>query len=137
MTQDESLLPEFIPASLAEEGVVYSFAMAQLRPRNIAWKKDAAIRIIAMLADHGYAILGGDVLEPLGEQLAYSGEYWDLPDEDVVLWEEYVGYTKERSIAFITDVAGRKGEHLLYTLFFVDERRYKRQLRDFGSVKYR
>ena len=72
-----------------------------------------------------------------GDQLDYSGDYWDLPDEDMVLWEEYVEHTKERSIAFIEDMARSKGAELLFTMFFIDERDYRKQIRDFGNLSYR
>ncbi len=133
----EELVPDFIPEELIEQGQVFHFSMARLRPDSIAWKREAAIRVIEALADHAYAILGGDVLQFSGDQLDYSGDYWDLPDEDVVLWEEYVEHTKERSIAFIADMARRKGEALLYTIFFIDERGYRKQMRDFGNLRYR
>jgi len=137
MTENEVIMPDCVPASLVEEGLVFSFSMARQRPRNIAWKREAALKVIAALAEHGYAILGGDVLEQSGDGLAYAGEYWDLPDEDVVLWDEYVEYTRERSIAFIDDVAGRKGESFVYVLFFLSESDYKRQIRVFGNLEYR
>ncbi len=137
MSEREDLLPGFIPTSLIEEGVIFNFSMARLRPRNIAWRKEAAIEVITTLAEHGYAILGGDVLELCGEQLAYTGVYWDLPDEDVVLWEEYVEDTRERSICFIEETARRKGESFLCTIFFINEREYKEQMRNFGSIEYR
>lgn len=137
MQRREDLVPDFIPASLVEEGLIFHFAMAQLRLQNIAWKKDPAIKVIETLAEHGCAILGGDVLIMAEGQLAYAGEYWDLPYEDVILWEEYVEDTKQRSIDFIEDVACRKGEQFVYAIFFINERDYKKQIRDFGDIKYR
>ncbi len=137
MNGREGLVPDFVPADLAAQGLMYHFSLAQLRPDGLAWKKDAAIEVIRSLADHSYAVLGGDVLELRGEQLTYSGDYWDLPDEDVVLWDEYVEHTKASSIAFIEDVTGRKGDSLFFAVFFIDERGYRKQLRDFGNLKYR
>ena len=137
MHKPEGLVPGFIPADLVADGLIFHFSMARLRPDSIAWKRKAAIRVLEVLADHAYAILGGDVLRLSGDQLDYNGDYWDLPDEDVVLWEEYVEYTKERSIAFIEDMARSKGAELLFTMFFIDERDYRKQIRDFGNLSYR
>jgi Immunity protein 40 len=137
VVEHENLVPDCIPESLVGEGVIYHFSMAHLRPDNIAWKKEPAIEVIEILADHGYAILGGDVLDQSEGKLGYSGDYWDLLDDDVVLWEEYVGHTEQRSIDFIEDVARRKGGSLFFTVFFIDERSYRAQMRDFGNVKYR
>ncbi|MBN2028440.1 MAG: hypothetical protein JW854_16945 [Actinobacteria bacterium] len=137
MTDSEGIVPDCIPASLVAEGLVFSFSMARSKPRNIAWEREAALEVIATLAQHGYAILGGDVLERSGDGLAYAGEYWDLPDEDVVLWDEYVEHTRERSAAFIEEVAGRRGDSCVFALFWLSERDYKRQMRDFGSLEYR
>jgi hypothetical protein len=133
----EGLFPDFIPEDLIDQGQVFHFSMARTQPHSIAWKMEAAIAVIEVLAAHAFAVLGGDVLQFSGDRLDYSGDYWDLPDEDVVLWEEYVEHTRERSIAFITDTARAKGEALLFTMFFIDERGYRRQIRDFGNVKYR
>jgi hypothetical protein len=133
----EGLVPDFIPAKLIEDGLKFHFSMAHLRPDGIAWKKVPAIKVIEALADHAYAILGGDVLELSEGKLEYCGDYWDLLDEDVVLWEEYVQHTKEQSICFIEDIARKRGEPFVYAVFFLDERGYKRQMRDFGSIKYR
>jgi hypothetical protein len=133
----EDLMPDCVPQSLVEEGLIFHFSMAQMRPDSIAWKKEAAIEVIETLAEHAYAILGGDVLALRGEQLDYTGDYWDLPDEDVVLWEEYVERTRERSIDFIEDISRRKGEMFVYTIFFIGERDYRKQMRDFGNIKYR
>ena len=137
MPAPEGLVPDFIGEDLVEQGLVFHFAMARLRPHGIAWRSEAAIRVTEALAEHGYAILGGDVLALVADKLDYTGDYWDLPDDDVVLWEEYVEHTRERSIAFIADTARARGESLLFTVFFIDERGYRRQIRDFGSVTYR
>jgi hypothetical protein len=137
MQGPEGLMPDCIPQSMVEKGFIFHFSMAQLRPDSIAWKKEAAIEVIETLADHAYAILGGDVLTISGEQLAYTGDYWDLPDEDVVLWEEYVEHTRERSIDFIEEISRGKGETFVYAIFFIGERDYRKQIRDFGNIKYR
>lgn len=137
MKDNEGIAPDCIPENLIAEGSVFNFSMARSRPRNIAWRSEAALEVIAVLAEHGYAVLGGDVLEQSGGGLAYAGEYWDLPDEDVVLWDEYVEYTRERSAAFVEEVAGRRGDSCVFALFWLSERGYKRQMRDFGSLEYR
>jgi hypothetical protein len=133
----EGIVPDFIPEDLIDQGQVFHFSMARTRPHSIAWKKEAAIKVIDALAEHGYAVLGGDVLQLAGDRLDYSGDYWDLPDEDVILWDEYVEHTRERSIDFIENMARAKGEDLLYAIFFIGERDYRRQIRDFGNVTYR
>jgi hypothetical protein len=137
MQKREDLVPGFVPESLVEEGLRFHFSMAHLQPDSIAWKKDAVIQVIETLADHAYAMLGGDVLRLSEGQLAYSGDYWDLLDEDVVLWEEYVEYAKERSIDFIEGIARARGESLVYAIFFINEHDYKEQMRNFGNIRYR
>jgi hypothetical protein len=137
MQKREDLVPGFVPESLVEEGLRFHFSMAHQRPDSLAWKRDAVIRVIATLAEHAYAVLGGDVLELSEGQLAYSGDYWDLLDEDVVLWDEYVEYAKERSIDFVEDIARVKGESFLYAIFFINEHDYKEQMRNFGNIRYR
>lgn len=72
MTEGEGLIPDCIPASLVAEGLVFSFSLVRNKPRNIAWEKEAALEVIAVLAEHGYAVLGGDVLERSGDGLAYA-----------------------------------------------------------------
>jgi hypothetical protein len=131
------MFPDFLPASLLEKGVAYHFSMARSRPDNYAWDMEAAIEVITTLADHGHAILGGDVLRLREGQLEYTGKYWDLVDEDVILWDEYVEETKGLSVRYVEDIARERGGPFLFTIFFLDEKHHRRQLRDFGNIIYR
>ncbi len=137
MQKRKDLVPDFIPESLIEHGHMFHFSMSHLQPDSIAWENETLLEVIEALANHDYAVLGGDVLELSDGCLEYTSDYWDLLDEDVVLWEEYVEYTKEQSVNFVKDIARRKGESLRFAIFFINERSYKDQMRNFGSIKYR
>lgn len=137
MQKRQDLLPDFIPESLIEYGHEFHFSMSCLQPDSIAWNKEPLVEVIEALANHEYAILGGDVLELSEGRLEYTGDYWDVPNEDVVLWEEFVECAKEQSVAFVEDTSRRKDGSLLYAIFFINERSFKERMRNFGNIKYR
>lgn len=115
MVMESELLRQILPKDLLDAAV----DLREIGTNQLAWPREAAVRVVAQLAGHGLAILGGDVLVIEGGRPAYTYDNWYVPKKEAAdPWEEYVAGAREKATSYITRYDERE-RRIVYSAVFV------------------
>ena len=120
MVMESELLRRILSEDLLDAAV----DLQEIGTNQLAWPREAAVRVVAHLAEHGLAILGGDVLVIEGGRPAYTYDNWYVPKKKPAdPWEEYVAGARETATSYITKYNERE-RRIVYSLVFVSSQGY-------------
>lgn len=92
---------------------------------EVAWRYPIVLEVINLSAEHGFALLGGDVYgNGLWSPIA-TGDSWYVNAAGLLSWSAYVEQSRRKALDYIETYHARNGENYRYTLTYVDETDYK------------
>ena len=86
----------------------------ELGTNEFAWAYEDVKQVVSYLADHHYAILGGDVLEKRQGRFEYTYDNWSHNRGERVEWDDYVVQCREKTQAYIDWYRGAFGDGYYY-----------------------
>ena len=117
---ESELLRQILSKDLLDAAV----DLREIGVNQLAWPREAAVRVVAQLAEHGLAILGGDVLVIEGGRPAHTYDNWYVPKKEAAdPWEGYVAGARETATSYITRYDERE-RRIVYSPVFVSSQGY-------------
>ena len=101
-----------------------AFDLSYIGINEIAWKSDDALLAVNILAEKGYAILGGDVYSLVENKIKSTYDSWYHTKEESTNWKQYVIDSREKAISYIEFYSKRNGDSYCYSAVYTDELHY-------------
>lgn len=110
-------LPSGFPTHLLDAAT----DLAPLDINELAWPYPLVLEVVNGLADHGQAILGGDVFRSDRSAPEITGDSWYVERNQGLPWLEYVKTTAHKARQYIETYHARNGDAFLYSVVFAPD----------------
>lgn len=107
---------EKVPSGFPQ--VLLTIGQKPLGVNAIAWPYPAILDAVGVLAEHGMAILGGDVYRRSEQGLILTYDNWSVDRRKGSSWIEYVKDAAQRAISYIEAFHATKGDEFWYSVGF-------------------
>jgi len=99
-----------LPEELKDKG----YSLKTYGVNEYAWSYEEVKKVIIFLADHDYAVPGGDVWKRENGEFISTYDSWYHNRDKSVTWEKYVEQSKNISLTYIETYFQRNGEWYYY-----------------------